>query len=164
MNSVLWDLSKNVSFKFLAQLLLELLVKDWRDITVKRNFLGKISIFWEAVSGEILDRFLPTIWVIVRLSYKLAKFLSRPRTEVIWACRIFFFMSIDKWHSHAYHVISYATRTPFFSYECRWVQKVVKIVCLSLDMLQSVIVSGAVIYHNSQCYWCFTIHTYYCIV
>ena len=29
------------------------------------------------------------IWVglIVRLSYKLAKFLSRPRTEVIWACR-----------------------------------------------------------------------------
>ena len=32
------------------------------------------------------------IWVIVRLSYKLAKFLSRPRTEVIWACRklIFF--------------------------------------------------------------------------
>ena len=52
----------------------------------------------------------------------------------------------------------------FFSYECRWVQKVVKIVCLSLDMLQSVIVSGAVIYHNIQCYWCFTIHTYYCSV
>ena len=57
MNSVLWDLSKDVSFKFLAQLLLELLVKDWRDVAVKRNFLGKISIFWEAVSGEILDRF-----------------------------------------------------------------------------------------------------------
>ena len=36
--------------------------------------------------------------------------------------------------------------TFFSSYECRCVQKVVKIVCLSLDMLQSVIVSGAVIY------------------
>ena len=58
MNSVLWDLSKNVSFKFLAQLLLELLVKDWRDVAVKRNFGGKISIFWEAVSREIFDRFL----------------------------------------------------------------------------------------------------------
>ena len=57
MNSVLWYLSKNVSFKFLVQLLLELLVKDWRDVAVKRNFGGKISIFWEAVSGEILDRF-----------------------------------------------------------------------------------------------------------
>ena len=34
----------------------------------------------------------------------------------------------------------------FFFYECRCVQKVVKIVCLSHDMLQSVIVSGAVIY------------------
>ena len=32
-----------------------------------------------------------------------------------------------------------------FCYECRCVQKVVKIVCLSHDMLQSVIVSGAVI-------------------
>ena len=60
MNSVLWDISKNVSFKFLAQLLLELLVKEWResrDVAVKRNFWGKISIFWEAVSREILDRF-----------------------------------------------------------------------------------------------------------
>ena len=57
MNSVLWDLSKNVSFKFLAQLLLELLVKERRDVAVKRNFWGKISIFWEAVSREILDRF-----------------------------------------------------------------------------------------------------------
>ena len=57
MNSVLWDLSKNVSFKFLAQLLLELLVKEWRDVAVKRNFWGKISIFWEAVSREILERF-----------------------------------------------------------------------------------------------------------
>ena len=44
MNSVLWDLSKNVSFKFLGQLLLELLVKDWRDVAVNltdpnsRNF------------------------------------------------------------------------------------------------------------------------------
>ena len=57
MNSVLWDLSKNVSFKFLAQLLLELLVKEWRDVAVKRNFWGKMSIFWEAVSREILDRF-----------------------------------------------------------------------------------------------------------
>ena len=57
MNSVLWYLSKNVSFKFLAQLLLELLVNDWRDVAVKRNFWGKISIFWEAVSGEIHDRF-----------------------------------------------------------------------------------------------------------
>ena len=45
MNSVLWDLSKNVSFKFLAQLLLELLVKDWRDVAVKRNFWSRISIF-----------------------------------------------------------------------------------------------------------------------
>ena len=57
MNSVLWDLSKNVSFKSLAQLLLELLVKDWRDVAVKRNFWGKISICWDAVSREILDRF-----------------------------------------------------------------------------------------------------------
>ena len=38
----------------------------------------------------------------------------------------------------------------FFFYECRCVQKVVKIVCLSHDMLQSVIVSGAVIYHISN--------------
>ena len=38
----------------------------------------------------------------------------------------------------------------FFLYECRCVQKVVKIVCLSHDMLQSVIVSGAVIYHISN--------------
>ena len=37
-----------------------------------------------------------------------------------------------------------------FCYECRCVQKVVKIVCLSHDMLQSVIVSGAVIYHISN--------------
>ena len=35
-------------------------------------------------------------------------------------------------------------------YECRCVQKVVKIVCLSHDMLQSVIVSGAVIYRISN--------------
>ena len=35
-------------------------------------------------------------------------------------------------------------------YECRCVQKVAKIVCLSHDMLQSVIVSGAVIYHISN--------------
>ena len=34
--------------------------------------------------------------------------------------------------------------------KCRCVQKVVKIVCLSHDMLQSVIVSGAVIYHISN--------------
>ena len=33
---------------------------------------------------------------------------------------------------------------------CRCVQKVVKIVCLSHDMLQSVIVSDAVIYHISN--------------
>ena len=52
------DLSKNVSFKFLAQLLLELLVKDGRDVAVKCKFWGKISIFWEAVSGEILPIFL----------------------------------------------------------------------------------------------------------
>ena len=32
MDSVLWDLSKNVSIKFLAQLLLELLIKEWRDV------------------------------------------------------------------------------------------------------------------------------------
>ena len=57
MNSVLWYLSKNVSFKLLAQLLLELLVKEWRDVAVTHNLLGKISIFWEAVSREILDRF-----------------------------------------------------------------------------------------------------------
>ena len=57
MNSVLWDLSKNVSFKFLAQLLLELLVKEWRDVAVKCNFWGKISIFWEVISREILHQF-----------------------------------------------------------------------------------------------------------
>ena len=38
----------------------------------------------------------------------------------------------------------------FFCYECRCVQKVVKIMCLSHDMLQSVVVSGAVIYHISN--------------
>ena len=38
----------------------------------------------------------------------------------------------------------------FFCYECRCIQKVVKFVCLSHDMLQSVIVSGAVIYHISN--------------
>ena len=38
----------------------------------------------------------------------------------------------------------------FFCYECRCVQKVVKIACLSHDMLQSVIVSGAVMYHISN--------------
>ena len=47
-------------------------------------------------------------------------------------------------------MISYATRIIFVCYECRCVQKVVKIVCLSHDMLQSVIVSGAVIYHISN--------------
>ena len=40
MDSVLWDLSKNVSFKFLAQLLLELLIKEWCDVAVKRDFRG----------------------------------------------------------------------------------------------------------------------------
>ena len=44
----------------------------------------------------------------------------------------------------------FSTRTHIFCYECRCVQKVVKIVCLSHDMLQSVIVSGAVIYHISN--------------
>ena len=38
----------------------------------------------------------------------------------------------------------------FFCYECRCVQKVVKIGCLTHDMLQSVIVSGAVIYRMSN--------------
>ena len=52
---------------------------------------------------------------------------------------------------NAYHVISYVCR-PYnlFCYECRCVQKVVKIVCLTHDMLQSVIVSGVVIYHISN--------------
>ena len=40
MDSVLWDISKNVSFKFLAQLLLELLIKDRRDIDGQARFLG----------------------------------------------------------------------------------------------------------------------------
>ena len=47
-------------------------------------------------------------------------------------------------------IIIYATCTHFFCYRCRCVQKVVKSVCLSHDMLQSVIVSGAVIYHISN--------------
>ena len=38
----------------------------------------------------------------------------------------------------------------FFCYEYRCVQKVVKIVCLTHDMLQSVIVSGVVICHISN--------------
>ena len=38
----------------------------------------------------------------------------------------------------------------FFCYECRCVQKVVKIVCLTHDMLQSVIFSGVVICHISN--------------
>ena len=38
----------------------------------------------------------------------------------------------------------------FFCYDGRCVQKVGKIVCLSHDILQSVIVSGAVIYHISN--------------
>ena len=40
MDIVLWDHSKNVSIKFLVQLLLELLIKDWRDIAVKPEFSG----------------------------------------------------------------------------------------------------------------------------
>ena len=44
-------------------------------------------------------------------------------------------------------MISYAIRIILLGYEDRCVQKVVKIVCLTHDMLQSVIVSGAVIYH-----------------
>ncbi len=57
MDSVLWDLSKNVSIKFLAQLLLELLIKDWRDVAVNPDFRGKISIFGRGVTQKILDRF-----------------------------------------------------------------------------------------------------------
>ena len=38
----------------------------------------------------------------------------------------------------------------FFCSECRCVQQVVKIVCLTHDMLQLVIVSGAVICHISN--------------
>ena len=61
-----------------------------------------------------------------------------------------FFLSVDTCHSHAYHVISYASPTICFCYEYRCVQKVVKIVCLTHDMLQSVIVSGVVISHISN--------------
>ena len=92
------------------------------------------------------------IWVFVRKSYILAKFWSHPRTEVIQACRKlqFFSVSVDKCHSHACHVISYATPTIFFGCEYRCVQKVEKIVCLTHDILQSVIVSGVVICHISN--------------
>ena len=57
MDSVLLDLSKNVSIKFLAQILLELLIKDWRDIAVKPDFWGKISVFERGVTRKILDWF-----------------------------------------------------------------------------------------------------------
>ena len=43
---VLWDHSKNVSLKFLAQLLvilLELLIKEWHGVVVNRDFWGQIS-------------------------------------------------------------------------------------------------------------------------
>ena len=45
MSNVWWDLSKNVSLKFLAQLLLKLLIKEWRNVAVKPDFMGTISIF-----------------------------------------------------------------------------------------------------------------------
>ena len=61
MNSVLWDLSKNVSFKFLAQLLLELLVKDWRDVAVKRNFGVKFPFFGRPYLEKYLTDF-SKIW------------------------------------------------------------------------------------------------------
>ena len=35
----------NVSFKFLAQLLLELLIEECRDVADKRDFRGQISFF-----------------------------------------------------------------------------------------------------------------------
>ena len=77
MNSVLLDLSKNVSFKFLAQLLLELLVKEWRDVAVKRNFWGQISIFWEVVYeiwAELkMVRFLSDWLDMESLEYKTSK-------------------------------------------------------------------------------------------
>ena len=49
---------KNVSIKLLAQLLLELLIKDQCDIAVKPDFLGKISVFGRGVTRKILYRFL----------------------------------------------------------------------------------------------------------
>ena len=67
MYSVLWDLSKNVSIKFLAQLLLELLKKDWRNIAVKPDFWGKISIFGRGVTQKILDRFFLNFGTVVSL-------------------------------------------------------------------------------------------------
>ena len=57
MDSVLWVLSKNVSINLLAQLLLELLIKDWRDVAVNPDFRGKISIIGMGVTQKILDRF-----------------------------------------------------------------------------------------------------------
>ena len=44
-NSGKWDLSKDVSLKFLAHLLLELCIKEWRDVPVKHDFRGQFNFF-----------------------------------------------------------------------------------------------------------------------
>ena len=72
----------------------------WRNITYKEKKLIVLYFVYR---------------VFVRKSYILVKFWSHPRTEVIQACRkLQFFLSVDKCHSHACHVISYATPTIFF--------------------------------------------------
>ena len=60
-----------------------------------------------------------------------------------------FFLSVDKCHSHAYHVISYATRTIVFVTSVDESKK--RKSCVShMTCLHSVIFSGAVIYHISN--------------
>ena len=55
------------SIKFLAQLLLELLIKDRRDIAVKPDFWVKISVFGRGVTRKILDRFFLKFCTVVSL-------------------------------------------------------------------------------------------------
>ena len=65
--------------------------------------------------------------------FKLCPFLSRPRTEVICACRnLRFFLRGDECHTYAGRNISYAPNPNLFCCGCRCVRKVVEIACLRL--------------------------------
>ena len=93
--------------------------------------MGSFKI-WHTVQGKCTTRsvsIMLLIWVIVGLSY----------------------LSVDKCHSHAYHVIYHMQPVHIFCLlRVSRCPKVVKIMCLKHDMLQSVVVSGVVIYHISN--------------
>ena len=108
-NSVLWDLSKNVSFKFLAQILLELLVKEWRDVVVKRNFWGKFQFLGGRISRNTWPIFLQfgTVASIMDVN-RHVKFEQNLRWVVLKSAK-------SIWHS------------PKFSRRCRFGNSIVNI-------------------------------------